>query len=179
MKIVGIGGSLRPHSITYMALDAASAQAKKLGAEVEIVDLRSLNLPFCIGGSDYADYPDVHRLRALVKSADGLILATPEYHGTISGVLKNALDLLRFEDMDGKVCALIGVLGGELSHNMMSTMRLICRQLHAWVVHRELIIPFAEEAFDKSGQLIQPKSKERMSELMESLVEGIQQFGKK
>jgi len=178
MKIIGIGGSLRPGSITYMALECAFRKARKHDIEGEIIDLRTLNLPFCVGGSDYVDYPDVQRLRDLVRSADGLILATPEYHGTLSGVLKNTLDLLRFEDMEGKVCGMIGVLGGELSYNMMSTMRLICRQLHAWVVHREIIIPYAEEAFDSHGELVNPKLDERMTELVDSLVEGLKKFGK-
>jgi len=46
------------------------------------------------GSESYADYPDVAVLRATMKRADGIILASPEYHGGISGSLKNALDLL-------------------------------------------------------------------------------------
>ena len=95
VKIVGIGGSLRPKSYTYQALKLAAERVQVLGASVEILDLRTMQLPFCHGGDDYPDYPDVERLRQCVKEADGLILATPEYHGSVSGVLKNALDLMR------------------------------------------------------------------------------------
>jgi FMN reductase len=92
VKIVGIGGSLRAGSYSQMALNVAAQRAQALGAEVEILDVRSLNLPFCTGENDYHEYPDVEKLQNAVKAADGLILATPEYHGSVSGVLKNALD---------------------------------------------------------------------------------------
>ena len=78
VKIVGIIGSLRPEAYSASALEQASDRLKALGAEVEIIDLRQMNLPFCNGGSDYPDYPDVEILRAKVKAADGLILATPD-----------------------------------------------------------------------------------------------------
>ena len=92
VNIVGIGGSLRPDSYTQKALQVAAQRVEALGAEVEVLDLRQLNLPFCHGGKDYSQYPDVQRLRDTVTGADGLILATPEYHGGLSGVLKNTLE---------------------------------------------------------------------------------------
>ena len=83
VKIVGISGSLRAGSYSQLALKVAAERA--VGAEVEILDLRSLKLPFCNGENDYIDYPDVDKLQNAVKQADGLILATPEYHGSVSG----------------------------------------------------------------------------------------------
>lgn len=91
VKIVGIVGSLRAGSYSQQALKVAAKKVADLGAEVEIVDLRSLHLPFCDGGDDYSAYPDVEKLSQMVKAADGLILATPEYHGSVSGVLKMLL----------------------------------------------------------------------------------------
>lgn len=44
---------------------------------------------FCDGGKDYSAYPDVAKLKQVVKACDGLVLATPEYHGSLSGVMKN------------------------------------------------------------------------------------------
>jgi multimeric flavodoxin WrbA len=49
-----------------------------------------------------------------VRAAQGIILATPEYHGGYSGVLKNALDLMGFEEFEGKVRGLVGVSGGGM-----------------------------------------------------------------
>ncbi len=81
VKIVGIGGSLRENSSSQQALKLALQRVEALGAEVAILDLRKLELPFCNGSNEYPDYPDVERLRKTVMAADGLILATPEYHG--------------------------------------------------------------------------------------------------
>jgi len=66
--------------------------------------------------------PDVERLRNTVKQADGLILATPEYHGGVSGVLKNALDLMGFEQLDSKVTGIISVLGGQSNSNALNEL---------------------------------------------------------
>ena len=92
VKIVGIGGSLRSESYTYQALRITAQRIEALGAEVEILDLREMKLPFCDGGDEYLGYPDVKKLQETVKQADGLILAPPEYHGGMSGLLKNALE---------------------------------------------------------------------------------------
>src|SRR4028118_1766956 len=125
VKIVGIGGSLRPKSSSQQALNLVAQRLKALGAEVEIIDLRTMKLPFCNGEDEYPDYPDVERLRNVVKQADALILATPEYHGSVSGVIKNALDLMSFEHLSDKVTGLISVLGGQSNSNALNDMRVI------------------------------------------------------
>lgn len=130
VKIVGIVGSLRPDSYSALALKQAVERVEKLGAAVEILDLREMNLPFCDGGNEYPEYPDVEILRAKVKTANGLILATPEYHGSLSGVLKNALDLMSFEHLSDKVTGLISVLGGQSNSNALNDLRLILRWVH-------------------------------------------------
>ena len=86
VKIVGINGSLRADSYSYQALNLAAQRVEALGAEVEILDLRQMQLPFCHGGEDYSDYPDVKRMQNTVASAHGLILATPEYHGGVISI---------------------------------------------------------------------------------------------
>ena len=66
-------------------------------------------------GKDDTGYPDdVFRLRTEVKEAEGVILGTPEYHGSFSGVLKNALDLMGFDEFEGKMIGLVGVSGGRM-----------------------------------------------------------------
>lgn len=81
VKIVGIGGSLRTDSYSQLALEVAAERVKALGAEMEILDLRQMQLPFCNGEDNYPGYPGVEKLKSTVKEADGLILSTPEYHG--------------------------------------------------------------------------------------------------
>lgn len=171
VKVVAIGGSLRPGSYSQQALEIAAQRVRALGAEVEILDLRSLNLPFCDGGDDYSDYPDVARLSQAVKEADAVILATPEYHGSVSGVLKNALDLMGFEEFSGKVAGLISVLGGQSNSNALNDLRVILRWIHAWVIPEQIAIGQAWKAFGEGGKLLDQGLSKRFDQFAQSLVE--------
>ena len=171
VKIVGIVGSLRTDSYSAMALQQGIERVKSLGAEVEIIDLKKLNLPFCDGGSEYPDYPDVDVMRDKVKAADGLILATPEYHGSLSGVLKNALDLMSFEHLSDKVTGLISVLGGQSNSNSLNDLRIIVRWVHGFVIPEQIAVGQAWQAFDSSGKLKDAKLAERFDKFAQSLVD--------
>lgn len=176
VKIVGLAGSLRPGSYSQMALADVASRVEALGAEVEILDLRSLRLPFCDGGDAYPDYPDVERLKQAVLNADGIILVTPEYHGSISGVLKNALDLMGFEEFSGKVTGLISVLGGQSNSNALNDMRTIMRWIHAWTIPEQVAIGQAWKAFDETGRLIDESLSERLNAFAQSLVDNTQKL---
>lgn len=171
VKIVGIGGSLRDDSYSMQALQLAAKRAESLGAAVEILDLKEMTLPFCDGGSDYPDYPDVEVMRAAVTAADGLMIATPEYHGSVSGVIKNALDLMSFDHLDGKVTGMISVLGGQSNSNALNDLRVIMRWVHAWVIPEQIAIGQAWNAFDKTGELTDEKLSQRLDAFVKSLVE--------
>lgn len=170
VKIVGISGSLRPQSYTYQVLKLATERVAQLGAEVEILDLRHMQLPFCNGGDDYPGYPEVERLRQTVKQSDGLILATPEYHGGVSGVLKNALDLMGFTELEGKVVGLLSVLGGQANSNALNELRLIVRWVHGWVIPEQLAVGQAWKAFGPEGELVDDKLSQRLDQFAQSLV---------
>lgn len=171
VKIVGINGSLRPNSHSYQALQQAAERVRALGAEVEILDLRTMELPFCNGGDEYPNFPDVEKLRETVKDADGLILATPEYHGSVSGVIKNALDLMSFEHLAGKVTGMISVLGGQSNNNALNDLRVIMRWVHGWVIPEQVAIGQAWQAFDDEGKLLDEKLSQRLDKFAQSLVE--------
>ncbi|MUH01490.1 NADPH-dependent FMN reductase [Scytonema sp. UIC 10036] len=171
VKIVGIGGSLRTESYTQVALKIAAQRLEALGAEVEILDLRQMQLPFCNGEEEYPDYPDVQRMRDAVSQADGLILATPEYHGGVSGVLKNALDLMSFDQLAGKVTGLISILGGQPNSNALNDLRIIIRWVHGWVIPEQVAIGQAWKAFSPEGKLLDEKLSQRFDQFAQSLVE--------
>ncbi|MBE9052125.1 NAD(P)H-dependent oxidoreductase [Nostocales cyanobacterium LEGE 11386] len=171
VKIVGLGGSLRTDSYTQLALQVAAQRVEALGAEVEILDLRQLHLPFCHGGKEYPEYPDVQRLRDTVSGADGLILATPEYHGGVSGVLKNTLDLMSFEELSGKVTGVLSVLGGQSNSNALNELRLIVRWVHGWVIPEQIAIGQAWSAFSPEGKLLDEKLSDRFDKFAQSLVD--------
>ncbi|GAB1541991.1 NAD(P)H-dependent oxidoreductase [Scytonema sp. NUACC21] len=171
VKIVGIGGSLRTESYTQLALNLVAQRVEALGAEVEILDLRQMQLPFCNGEQEYPDFPDVQRMRDAVGNADGLILATPEYHGGVSGVLKNALDLMSFDQFSGKVAGLISILGGQPNSNALNDLRIILRWVHSWVIPEQVAIGQAWKAFSPEGKLLDEKLSQRFDQFAQSLVE--------
>ncbi len=167
IKVIAINRSLRPKSFTRMALDIALSGAKELGVDTELVDLHSYDLVFCAGKDrDIAYPPDVFRLRKTVNQAQGIILGTPEYHSSYSGVLKNALDLMGFDEFGGKMVGLVGVSGGEMgAFHALISLRVVGRSLHAWVVPHQASVPRAWRRFDKDGTLEDRKIEERLREV--------------
>lgn len=155
IHVVGICGSIRPGSFTRMALVEALAGAAADGATTQLIDLRDYRLPFVTtADGPEQQSPDVLRLRTEMKSADGIILATPEYHGSFSGVLKNAIDLMGFDEFEGKMVGLVGVSGGRMgASDALNTLRSVGRVLHAWVLPQQVSIPEARSLFDSAGQI--------------------------
>ncbi|HWQ15019.1 MAG TPA: NAD(P)H-dependent oxidoreductase [Roseiflexaceae bacterium] len=165
VRVVAISGSLRDTSYTRMALDVTLRGAAEAGAVTEMIDLRDYELPF-FKKDRPALPPDVARLRADVKRADGIILGTPEYHGSVSGVLKNALDLMGFEEFEGKMIGLVGVSGGALgATEALNTLRTIGRSLHAWVLPQQVSVPEVWKVFDASGAMSSRALEGRLLEL--------------
>jgi len=153
IQVVGICGSIRKGSYSRMALRVALEGAKEAGAATRLLDLSDYKLIFCDGKEDESNYPqDVFRLRKDVRAANGILLATPEYHGGYSGVLKNALDLMGFEEFEGKMLGLVGVSGGRMgAFGAMNSLREVGRALHAWVIPEQASIPEAWKVFDETG----------------------------
>lgn len=148
VHVLGLGGSLRDGSRTLKALRIALQGAAEAGAETRLLDLKTLKLPLYDDRPDPQTYPeDVFRLVAEVRWADGLLLATPVYHGTLSGSLKNALDFLELLADDdppwlgGRVVGLIAVAGGSTGTNAINSMLFTCRTLHAWVAPTAVVVP--------------------------------------
>jgi FMN reductase len=93
LRIVGIGGSTRPDSSSEVALRIALRACALTGAETTLLSASALALPFYDPEQAKATTAADAYLRA-VRSADGLIISSPGYHGGISGLIKNAIDWL-------------------------------------------------------------------------------------
>src|SRR3954463_4614553 len=92
MKIVGLGGSLASSSQSRAALATGLAGAREAGAEIDLLDLRELDLPLY---NSEAEAPEAAlRMAETLARADGLLWSSPLYQGSISGSFKNALDWL-------------------------------------------------------------------------------------
>jgi NAD(P)H-dependent FMN reductase len=163
LTIIGISGSLREGSYTRQALNVALRGATELGARTRLINLNDYDLPFCTGKMGDNAPAGVRRLRAEVQNANGLVLGTPEYHGSYSGVLKNALDLLGFDEFEGKVVGLVGVSGGVMGGlEALNDLQKVLRALHAWVVPEFAALPRVRMLFNAEGQLQNPESETRL-----------------
>jgi len=163
VRIVGLAGSLRTTSATRMAVRCALLGAQEDGARTQLMDLGAYDLPFQGREREGTAARAVERFLADLRAADGVILGSPEIHGSISGVLKNALDLTDRELFEGKMLGLIGVAGGRMgASETLSHLRTIGRSLHAWVVPNQVSIAAADEAFDSRGEPASPEVGERL-----------------
>jgi FMN reductase len=146
-----------------MAVRCALLGAEEHGAHTQVLDLAAYDLPFLGQEQERTATMAVERFLADLRAADGIILGSPEIHGSVSGVLKNALDLTNRELFEGKMLGIIGVAGGRMgASETLSHLRAIGRSLHAWVVPTQVSIAAADEAFDSRGEPANQELGERL-----------------
>jgi FMN reductase len=154
---VGLGGSLAEGSASRAALEIALKGAEEAGAQVEMFDVRKLDLP--LYDPNGGEVPEAaRRLAESVAGARGMLWSSPMYHGTVSGAFKNALDWLQLlSDHDppfltNKVVGLISVAGGVYGLQAVNTMEFVVRALRGWSVPLVIPIPRAWQVFDQEGK---------------------------
>ena len=124
----------------------------------------------------------VRRLCEAVYEADGLLWSSPLYHGTISGVFKNALDWLellgerRPAYLTDKVVGLISTAGGTQGLQAVNTMEFIVRALRGWSVPLVIPIPQAWRVFDDEGKVSDPKIAEQLRSLGREVTRAARHF---
>jgi NAD(P)H-dependent FMN reductase len=166
ISIVALCGSMGRNSNTSKALNLALEGAREAGAQTTLLELHDYQLPFAGQTYDYTPFPDVERLTSQIRAAHGVLWGTPEYHGSYTGVLKNALDLMGFEEFQGKMIGLVGVAGGSIGAiNALSHLRTVGRQLHAWVLPQQVSIARVSQAFDTEGKALDADVEKRLKEI--------------
>jgi len=162
--IVGIGGTVRTPSSSERALSLALAAAEAAGARTLMIGGELLaRLP--IYNPNDADEPaERTALVEAVRGADGVIVATPGYHGSLSGLLKNALDSLEplREDarpyLDGRAVGCIVVADGwQACGSALAHLRSIVHALRGWPTPLGATINSALKPFAEDGSLIDPR----------------------
>ncbi len=166
--VVGVAGSLRDHSYTRLALRRALDAAGATGAEVDLLDLRTYDLPPL--DPDVDEQGDSVALARRIRGADAVLLGTPMYHGSYSGVLKNALDHCGFDEFEGKTVGLLGVAGGAFPITALEHLRSVCRALDAWVLPYQAAIPRAS-AVVSDGEFVDEGIENRVATLGRRVVE--------
>lgn len=135
--IVGIGGTPNPNSSTEQALELALRAAAQANARTRLIDGRYLmKLPLYLAEGSPGAGQD---LIGAVRAADGLIIASPGYHGSISGAVKNAIDYLEETAKDARpyldglpVGLIVTAFGWQATGSILATMRSIVHALRGW-----------------------------------------------
>lgn len=174
ITVLGFAGSLRKESYNRALLHAAVELMPK-DAKLEIFDIEGIPL---FNQDLEGEMPvKVKEFKEKIRLADALLIVTPEYNYSFPGVLKNAIDWASRppgdNSFEGKPVAIMsastGTLGGARAQYQLRQV-LVTLNMHP-VNRPEVMVPLAGEKFDGEGRLIDERTREKVRELLENLVE--------
>lgn len=157
VTVVGIGGSIRADSQSERALRIALEGARNAGASTFAVTGEDLVLPFY--DPALTERTDAaKRLVEALRGADGVVLVSPGYHGTVSGLVKNALDYVEDlrEDsrpyLDGRAIGCVATAQGwQAAVTTLTALRSIVHALRGWPTPLGAALNSAQVEFDTAG----------------------------
>lgn len=175
-RLVGLGGSMRDQSRSRAGLRAALEMAQTRGFEVELLDVRELNLPIYIPYLPTEQYPadaqaNIRRLMDTVRRADAMVWASPTYHGAVSGVFKNTIDYLEYLG-DDTLPYLHGIPVGLMACNdpvTNASMVMMVAELKGWPAPTQITL--GRVHFDEQMKLIDERIKRKMGQMIDELWE--------
>jgi NAD(P)H-dependent FMN reductase len=174
INVLGVAGSMRQESYSTLGLKMVLEEAKKYGSELHLLDLRDINLPLYDPGAPSSNDPSfnnssnvLEKITTALKWADALVLASPDYHGSMSGTLKNFLDYF-WEDFAGKTFGYI-IASHEKGLTVADQMRTAVRQCYGWSMPYNISIN-GEKDFDSEGNLVNSALIKRIKMLARDLV---------
>lgn len=154
MNIAIILGSVREGRRTeQVCLYLQEELNREVGVEAHLMDLASYELPILTDRWAEQDPPprDLATFSAQLKAADGIILASPEYHGSYTGVLKNALDHF-WKEFKRKPMGVVATGSGQYGGiNASLHMQQLILHLGGYPLPYKLLVPHVNRAFDEEG----------------------------
>lgn len=180
LKILAFSGSTRDDSVNQKLVVEAANLARQMNASVTVINLKDYPIPFYDGDLEAKEGmpAKAKRLRQLMMQSDAIFIASPEYNGSLSAVLKNAIDWasrneegnFSLEAFKGKrfviMSASPGPGGGARG---LVHLRTILENVGGKVISEQVVIPDAYQAFDQQGHLKNQKIKSELKQLVESL----------
>ena len=166
---------MRQQSYSTRALEIVLEEAKKYYSESYMLELRKINLPLYDPSKITSDEPSpnnnsnnvLERITTALRWADAFVLASPDYHGSMSGGMKNFLDYF-WEDFAGKTFGYI-VASHEKGLTVVDQMRTAVRQCYGWSMPYNISIN-GEKDFDSKGNLVNSAIAKRIKMLARDLV---------
>ena len=174
IRVLGISGSLRQASWNSIALKAAQKLAPA-GMTIEICEIR--DIPFYDGDVEAAGMPaSVAAFREKVRAADALLIASPEYNSSVSGVLKNAIDWAGRppnQPLDGKPIAIFGASPGVTGTiRGQAHLRQILANVNGLVLVQPVVaIGNAAQRFDADGNITDEATRAFVVSMLVKLVD--------
>jgi NAD(P)H-dependent FMN reductase len=175
LKIVAIDGARRTDSSSRKLLQLSKEYFQLAGADFQIFDQSQENLPIFDDTEESAAHPSVVKLTEMVRAADAIVFSSPEYHGSMSGAMKNAFDWLTLLSdkgrLRGKAVGLMGGGGTLANSGATIQMMMAVRSLHGVLMPEVIMsVPAVWDAFDDSGAIKDPALRKRMAEFAQKLV---------
>ena len=175
LKVVAIDGARRADSSSRKLLQESKAYFEKAGADFEVFDQSIEHLPVFDDSDTGAQHPSVVKLTSMVQNADAIVFSSPEYHGSMSGALKNAFDWLTLLSdrgrLRGKAIGLMGGGGALANSGATLQMMMAVRALHGILMPEVIMsVPAVWDAFDDAGTIKEESIQKRMGEFAEKLV---------
>lgn len=169
IRIVAIGGSIRPDNLTAKALSVAADEIKKhKDIAIEVFDPAKMNIP--LPGA--SPNPTVESLQSSVSKATGVILATPEYNGSYSSIIKLLIENLGYPSLlAGKPVGLIGVASGRIGAiKALEHLTSVCIHNGAIVLPGPASVAEVHKVFDEEGRCLDQKVEERLRSVANNLI---------
>lgn len=167
-KILAFAGSTRSGSLNKKLISVAAELARNAGAEVTLIDLKDYPMPLYDGDleKEHGIPENGKKFMEILIQHQGLLISSPEYNSSFSGVLKNAIDwasrpvpgMTPLKAFDGKIACLLsaspGMLGGLRG---LVALRSLLGNIKTIVIPEQVSVPKADQAFDENGQLKEEK----------------------
>lgn len=173
IRIVAIPGSVRPGNFTGKALALTVDEIRKHpDIALDVMNPATLNLP--LPGTDGRS-PGIAALQQAVSEATGVVLATPEYHGSYSSVMKLIIENLGFPSvLSGKPVALLGVAAGQIGAiKALEHLRSVCSHIGAIVLPGPVSIARVQDLFDEDGRCRDRGTEQRIRGVATTLLDYI------
>lgn len=164
-KILGVASSMRDNSYSTKTLKKTLEYAKLKGAETRLLDLSKTILPLYSPANESPE--EIKKVREDVLWADTFILASPDYHGSMSGAMKNFLDYF-WSEFAGKTFGYI-CASHEKGLTVMEQMRTAARQCYGWSLPYGVSVN-SDDDFDTEGNITNPKIRSRLEMMARDLV---------
>ena len=167
LKVLGVGSSMREGSYGTRALKIVLDRMEKLQAETHLLDLRKVKMPTFNPNSSVQSGKRITEVTEEVNWADVFILATPDYHGSMSGPMKNFLDHY-WQEFAGKTFGYI-CTSHEKGLTVMDQMRTAVRQCYGWSLPYGISVN-GEEDFNEAGEIVNSLLAKRLRILARDLI---------